>query len=91
MAIDLTPFHVTMDDFDQFDVWPSNWQDIADFLNDIIDSRIRAMIDAHDDFDAWLEVDQYRECRDISEKVWEQYCSGELDDEGCPAIIPRED
>ena len=91
MSINIEQYHVTMDDFDQFDPWPTNWEEIADFLNGIIDSRIESMIEANNDFSDWLEVDQYRECKEISEKVWEQYCAGDLDGEdGCPVIIPRD-
>ena len=91
MTFDLNPYHVTMDSFDQFDPWPTNWEEIADFLNTIIDSRIESMVAAHDDFSDWLEIDQQRECHEISEKVWEEYCAGDLDNvEGCPVIIPRD-
>ena len=46
---------------------PKNWEEIADFLNEIIESRADGDYDV-DDMNA------------LSDEVWEQYCNGELKD-----------
>ena len=46
---------------------PENWEEIADFLNEIIRKEIREDMD-------------YRDKDYVSEKVWEAYCNGDLKD-----------
>lgn len=88
---DMNPFHVSMDSFDQFDPYPVNWEEIASFLNGIIDSRIAEALKSVPE-DSWLySSDIYQTCNDISEKVWDQYCNYEFDSmDDCPGIKTRE-
>ena len=46
---------------------PDNWEEIADFLNDILESETK------DDMD---EMD----IKNLAEDIWERYCSGLLND-----------
>jgi len=46
---------------------PQNWEEIADFLNEIIEEKIE--IDHLNDRDAL----------DFSEELWEQYCMGKIE------------
>ena len=47
---------------------PQNWEEIADFLNEIIEEKI--------------ETDNLndRDALDFSEELWEQYCMGNIKD-----------
>ena len=53
---------------------PDNWQEIVDYLNDVLGSRSEGMDE--------------REIKETMEEIWEQYCSGSL--EGAPEAIFRE-
>ena len=67
-------YHITMDSFGQ--ECPANWEEIADYLNGIIDS-MDDITDENGDITP-----------DGTEKIsalWEQYCAGEL--EGAPTPI----
>ena len=53
---------------------PTNWEEIADFLNEFIDSELESMGD----------VDE-REKRDAIDEIWERFCRGEI--VGCPSPV----
>jgi len=61
-------YHVTEDSFGQ--TCPKNWEEIADFLNGIIDSRDGI-------------VDEYGELthegREWIDNLWKGYCAGEIE------------
>ena len=71
----MTINHITMDSFGQD--CPSNWEEIAEYLNSIIDNM--------DDI-----VDEYGEItlsgRDKIDALWEQYCAGELGEAPAPVF-----
>lgn len=54
---------------------PKNWEEIANFLNPIIRDEIEALGD-----DA-----EYYEQYEVSCKIWDRFCEGEI--EGCPDPI----
>lgn len=67
-------YHITMDSFG--DTCPINWDEIADYLNVIIDG-----MDGITD-----EIGELtRDGREQIDALWEQYCAGELP--GAPAPI----
>lgn len=83
---DLNPYHVNMDDFDHFDPWPTNWVEIAAFLNDIIDARIAEAQKGMSEDELTSHETELKLDR-IVEKIWEQFCAGEI--AGCPEIVPE--
>ena len=61
--------------FDGDSFWsncPQNWEEIADFLNDVLEER------SNEDMDD-------RDLKNLMEEIWEEYCSGRLD--GAPEAI----
>ena len=60
--------HITMDSFGQD--CPQNWEEIANYLNNIIDSRITP-----DEFGDITADD-----REIINAIWETYCNGDMPD-----------
>ena len=66
-------YHITMESFGQD--CPKNWEEIAAYLNAIIDS-----MGIEDEFG---EIDT--EGREKIDALWETYCAGEL--KGAPAPI----
>jgi len=72
-------YHVTADSFGA-DL-PGNWEEIADYLNNLIDTTLENMDGAfepgHDN--TGLSADGHEALYDI----WERYCAGEI--EGAPA------
>ena len=52
---------------------PQNWEEIADFLNEIIEEKIEA-----DNLD-------YRDALDFSDELWMQYCMGKI--ENAPVAV----
>ena len=71
-------YHITMDSFGQD--CPANWEEIASFLNDVIDKELEACGDDAFDTAAWKGLSD--EGHEIVNSVWERYCNGELP--GCP-------
>lgn len=70
-------YKVTMDSFGEN--CPKNWEEIASFLNPIMAAEIaRIGEDAPD----W-------EKQDVTDKVWEAFCNGEID--ACPEPVFEED
>ncbi len=67
-------YHITMDSFGQD--CPANWEQIAAYLNSIIDS-----MDGITDENGELTPDG----REQIDTLWEQYCAGDL--HGAPAPI----
>lgn len=67
--------YITMDSFGE--ELPTNWEEIAAFLNNIIDDELRQE----------NELPEYGELspdgREIVDGIWEKFCAGEI--EGCPA------
>ena len=59
-----TEYHITMDSFGQD--CPTNWEEIAEYLNDKID----ALEDITDDTGALTP-----EGRDLVDAIWEDYCN----------------
>ena len=59
---------------------PRNWEEIAEFLNDL---TRRELVAAGEDPDRGY--DPTPEGRDIAESIWERFCSGELAE--CPEPI----
>ena len=66
---------ITMDSFG--DSCPKNWEEIADFLNAIIE-RYRAEASYLDEYDD-LIVDEDALRRDC-DRLWEAYCAGDVID-----------
>lgn len=60
-------YHITMDSFGQD--CPNNWEEIADYLNSIIDS-----MDGITDENGELTLDG----REKIDTIWETYCSGDM-------------
>ena len=76
-------FEITMDSFGS--ECPANWEEIADFLNDIINGWIEELTIVDEDGAEELDEDT------LTERVnglWETWCAGEL--EGAPAPVPAE-
>lgn len=46
---------------------PQNWEEIADFLNDIIEEKIES------------DNLSRRDAIDFSEELWEDYCNGKIE------------
>lgn len=67
-------YHITMDSFGS--ECPKNWEEIADFLNEIIDN-MDGIIDECGELT--------RDGREQIDALWERYCSGEI--ENAPAPI----
>ena len=65
-------YHITMDSFGS-DL-PENWEDIADFLNPILDEKVEKL-------GSFPERGQVIE---LCNMIWEQYCNGEID--GAPVM-----
>ena len=59
-------YHITMDSFGEY--LPQNWQEIADYLNEIIDSRITP-----DEITGEITWED----REIINQLWEDYCNGD--------------
>ena len=74
-------YHITADSFGS-DI-PQNWEEIADYLNDLIDSALEsadgAFDPAHDDTGLSAEG------HDIVDGIWERYCAGQID--GAPLPV----
>ena len=68
-------YHITIDSFG--DTCPANWEDIADFLNEIIDDMDGIIDDCGE-----LTI----EGREHIDALWEQYCAGELPDAPAPIM-----
>ena len=66
-------YHITMDSFGQD--CPANWEEIAEYLNGIIDE-----MDVTDE-----DGELTGEGRDQIDSLWERYCTGEI--EGAPTPI----
>lgn len=71
--------YINMDYFG--DTCPSNWEEIADYLNAIIEAKE----------DLFEDGELTRDGRDYIEQLWEQYCSGDLPDAPKPVGINGED
>lgn len=67
---------ITMDSFGDF--CPTNWEEIASYLNDKID----AIIDSYGD-----NAEYDPDCADDIRRVWEDYCNGKFDDAPVPATV----
>ena len=61
-------YHITMDSFG--DTCPTNWEEIAAYLNEIIDS-----MDVIDETGSLT-----LEGREAVDDLWERYCSGDIVD-----------
>ena len=59
-------YHYTMDSFGQD--CPENWEEIADYLNSIIDERLTP-----DEYGNITDDDYNIVC-----KIWEDYCNGDM-------------
>lgn len=75
----LEEYRITMDSFGQD--CPTNWEEIADYLNGIIDN----LEDITDD-DGELTVDGREKISAIWENYWSDYHAGELKDAPVPVI-----
>lgn len=71
--------YITMESFGQD--CPRNWEEIADYLNDIIDGM------SVTDEDGELTT----EGREKIANLWERYCAGELEGAPVPSAEPWED
>jgi uncharacterized protein (DUF2236 family) len=69
-------YHITMDSFGSD--CPANWEEIADYLNAIIDN----LPDITDPDTGNLTPDG----REQIDTLWEQYCAGELPDAPAPIM-----
>ena len=63
-----TEYHITMDSFGK--ERPENWQEIADYLNNIIDERVTP-----DEYGNITEDDKNTLC-----KIWEDYWNENMQD-----------
>lgn len=68
-------YYVTMDSFSAD--CPKNWEEIANWLNARIDSLAEDLPDE-------LTLNDVRDLDDAVANLWERYCNGELEAEGCP-------
>ena len=75
-----TNYEITMDSFG--DTCPTNWEEIADYLNGIIETYVDELTTT--DEDGVEDIDE-TELRRRVDDLWERYCSGNLD--GAPAPI----
>lgn len=71
---------ITMDSFGS--ECPNNWEEIAEYLNGIIDTYLDELTTIDED---GIEDCDDEELRSRVEALWERYCAGEL--EGAPAPI----
>lgn len=71
----MNDYNITMESFGQ--TCPENWEEIANYLNDIID----CMEGITDDLG-----DLTPEGRDKIDMLWEQYCAGELENAPRPVF-----
>ena len=70
----MTNYHITVDSFGSD--CPTNWEEIANFLNAAID---KALDETHSAFDVgYDDTGLSAEGHDIVNDIWERYCSGEL-------------
>lgn len=76
-------FEINMDSFG--DTCPTNWEEIVAYLNDIINGYTDELTTV--DSDGVESIDEYA-LRDRVDKLWEAFCSGDLD--GAPAPIMGE-
>lgn len=62
-------YEITMDSFGEN--LPTNWEEIAAYLNE----RINTIIEKYGD-----DADYDMECKEEIYKLWEDYCNGEIND-----------
>ena len=74
-------YHVTADSFGAD--CPENWEEIADFLNDMIDAALEATDGVFDP--AHDEIGLSPEGHDVVNDIWERYCAGQIDGAPLPA------
>lgn len=67
-------YEITMDSFGS--ECPTNWEEIADFLNDIIETYVDELTTTDED---GVESTDWRELRDKTEQLWEDYWNGKID------------
>jgi hypothetical protein len=68
-------YHITMDSFGS--ECPNNWEEIADYLNSIIDS-MDGIIDECGELT--------RDGREEIDALWERYCAGEIKNAPVPIM-----
>lgn len=73
-------YEITMNSFGS--ECPANWEEIADYLNDIIDGYIDELTTTDEDGMETIDEDTLRERVDA---LWECWCAGDL--EGAPAPV----
>lgn len=74
-------YEITMDSFG--DTCPTNWEEIAAHLNNRIETYISELTTVDEDGVEDIDEDELR--RRV-EKLWESYCSGDLDDAPAPVF-----
>ena len=75
-------YHITMDSFGTD--CPKNWEEIADYLNNVIDETLDRMGPDAFDMGGNLTAD----ARDALDAIWENWCNGIL--EGAPEAVMEE-
>lgn len=72
----MTNYHITEDTFGSD--CPTNWEEIADFLNSLIDRTLDQTPGAYDPGydDSGLSADGH----DVVDAIWDRFCSGDLPD-----------
>lgn len=75
-----TNYEITMDSFG--DTCPTNWEEIAAYLNDIIETYVAELTTKDED---GIESTDWRELHDKMDQLWEDYWNGKID--GAPAPI----
>ena len=76
----MSSYEITMDSFGS--ECPENWEEIADFLNGIIETYVDELTTTDED---GAEETDWDELKYRVNNLWETYCAGEL--EGAPAPI----
>lgn len=63
---------------------PANWEEIASYLNDIIDTYIAEATSIDEDGMEW--IDDEAALRDRIAALWESYCAGDIAEAPAPVF-----
>ena len=74
-------YEITMDSFG--DTCPTNWEEIAAYLNSIIEDWVDELTTIDADYCEDVDMDELRRRVD---DLWEKYCAGDLEDAPAPVF-----
>ena len=79
-------YHITADSFGSN--CPGNWEEIAAFLNGLIDEHLNNAADAFEP--GYDDTGLSTEGHEIVDHIWSLYCAGEIEDAPAPEESPAE-